>query len=87
MDFDITPLLSQLSKNHGATIALAKFTLTKEQFNLYLIEAEIQAQYSFLEFVETFPKMTKDINETKRIVEGIIEVLKKQREDLISSQE
>lgn len=82
MEIDFTPVFAQLARNHGATIALAKLTLPEEQFNLFLLEADIQSQHSLLEFLELNPNIFDDVENSKNIINKNIDELKKQREEL-----
>lgn len=86
MKLNMTPILTQLTRSEGATIALAKMTLTKDQFEIYLIEQQIQSNHIWLDIFATFKHM---FSETENFVEGIkkrIESLEKQRNEIIALQ-
>ena len=86
MDINITPLLAQLTRNEGATIALAKLTLTEDKYAVFLIEQDIQALYSWLYVHATFKNLFSGIENFEDDTNKRIEILKKKRDDLIASQ-
>ena len=82
MDLNLTPVITQLTRNNGAIMALAKFTIPEDKVELFLLECEIQAQHSMLDFIELNPKVFDDLEKSKEIVNKNINELKKRREEL-----
>lgn|GEM_PF-3327300 len=79
---DIIPLMSQLVKNEGATIALAKMLLNEDQFKKYLIEVEIQSTHTWREVYAKFKNLFDDEPDMDKYFERRIQDLKKERDDL-----
>lgn len=83
--FDYEPLLWHLTKNEGATIALAKAQLSVRDFEIFLVEAQIQQVHSWFELAELFPDLFGDLDEVMKSSEESIAKLKIKRDDLKKS--
>lgn len=83
MNFDLSPLLGQLAKNEGATVALAKLTLSEDQFKLFLVEQQIQTCYSWLDIYELNKQLFSNSEVFISNTEKTIEKLKKEKLELI----
>lgn len=82
LNSNFTSILYQLTTNHGATVALAKAILSKEQFELFLIESEIQSNISFIDILEKFPDLSDPKEDIIQKIKNKIDSLKKQRDEL-----
>ncbi len=85
INFNAEPMFWQLTKNEGATIALAKAQLSEKDFEIFLVESQIQQLHSMLELVEVFGEM---FTEKESIIESAntqLLKLKEERDDLKNS--
>ncbi|MGV6947003.1 hypothetical protein [Sphingobacterium kyonggiense] len=83
MERNFTNLITLFNRNHGATIALAKLLLKNKQFELFLFEAEIEAQHSMMDFLELNPQDFDDLENCKEIIKNNINQLQIQRDSMI----
>ena len=77
--FNITPIINQIARSEGATIALAKSLLDEDSFEQFLVEYEIQSRYSMMDFIEQFPNIIEDEEDLRDSLNASIESLKKKR--------
>ena len=77
--FNITPIINQIARSEGATIALAKSLLDEDSFEQFLVEYEIQSRYSMMDFIEQFPNIIEDKEDLRDSLNASIESLKKKR--------
>ncbi|WON94775.1 hypothetical protein [Sphingobacterium sp. UGAL515B_05] len=85
INFNAEPLFWQLTKNEGATIALAKAQLSENEFKIFLIESEIQQLYSMLDLIDIFGQMFTEKETLSQSANRKIIELKKERDDLKKS--
>lgn len=79
LSFDFTPIINQIARSEGATIALAKSLLDEDSFEQFLVEYEIQSRYSMMDFIEQFPNIIEDKEDLRDSLNASIESLKKKR--------
>lgn len=79
LSFDFTPIINQIARSEGATIALAKKLLNPDDFADYLNEAQIQTMITLKEFNENFPTLSDDTEDLNNYLTDKITELKLKR--------
>lgn len=79
LSFNITPIINQIARSEGATIALAKKLLNPDDFADYLNEAQIQTLITLKEFNERFPSHSEDSEDLNNYLTDKITELKLKR--------
>lgn len=76
---NLTPIIHLLSKNEGATMALARKLLKPEDFEDFENEAKIQTMITLKEFNEDFPNISDDSEDLNNYLDEKIAELKLKR--------
>lgn len=77
----ILPVLDQLARNEGATVALAKNLLSEEKFKLFLLEQEIQYVHTWISLTEKFDSIFDDNELVRKNLDDKLKSLLLERDD------